>query len=471
MPAHLQPSPSELNTSEIRTNGNASFLRRDLLAGHADGATFGAMVGLGETFLPAFALAAGLGEVYAGLVASVPLLAGGVMQTVSPVAVNWLKSHRRWVILCAVAQALTFVPFVYFALTGRVSAGPVLLFASFYWGAGLAAGPAWNTWMATVVPRAVRARFFARRTRLSQAAVLAGFLTAGLTLHIAAEEQDTSLDVFAAIFLLAGACRIASACFLAIQRETISVPVVAERISPRSILRRFQQGSGAPLLLYLVVVQAAVQFSGPYFTPFMFEELHLSYGAYAILIGTSFLAKVCALPIWGHFAHRLGAHRLLWIGGLGITPISGMWLVHDSFTWLLMIQLVGGVVWAAYELAFFLLFFESIPAEERTSVLTVYNLVNTAAFVSGSAAGGVVLYWMGIGRNGYFLLFGLSMAARVVALLALRRVRPISVEAAPIGVRTVGLRPNTASIDGPILPSLPDQTAEPADEEAVLSPV
>ncbi len=34
---------------------------------------------------------------------------------------------------------------------------------------GLATGPAWNTWIGTIVPRSVRARFFSRRSRVSQA--------------------------------------------------------------------------------------------------------------------------------------------------------------------------------------------------------------------------------------------------------------------------------------------------------------
>ena len=68
------------------------------------------MVGLGETYLPAFALAVGLGELVAGLVASVPLLAGGVLQTVSPWGIRRLGSHKRWVVLCATVQSLTFLP-------------------------------------------------------------------------------------------------------------------------------------------------------------------------------------------------------------------------------------------------------------------------------------------------------------------------------------------------------------------------
>ena len=63
-------------------------LRTDLRASCGDGAAFGGMVGVGETYLPAFVLAVGLGELTAGLVGSVPLLAGGVLQMISPSAVR-----------------------------------------------------------------------------------------------------------------------------------------------------------------------------------------------------------------------------------------------------------------------------------------------------------------------------------------------------------------------------------------------
>src|SRR6185312_4097447 len=84
--------------------------RKDLRAILADGATFSVMVGIGETYLPAFALAAGLGELAAGLVATVPLLAGGLLQLVSPLAIRRLGSHRRWVVFCTLCQALSFLP-------------------------------------------------------------------------------------------------------------------------------------------------------------------------------------------------------------------------------------------------------------------------------------------------------------------------------------------------------------------------
>jgi MFS family permease len=418
------------------------------------------MVGLGETYLAAFVLAVGLGELTSGLVASVPLVAGGVMQTVSPRAIRLLGSHKRWVVGCAFLQALTFIPLVVAAWRGTISAPAVLLVAAVYWGAGLATGPAWNTWIGTIVPPTIRTRFFTVRTRASQVAVFLGFLVGGVGLQWS-DNRDRLMSVYALLFALSGLCRLVSASFLARQSEPLPLPPNMRLIPWSELLLHLGRRSGGQLLIYLVAVQASVQMAGPYFTPFMFKKLGLSYAQFVMLIAVAFLAKVIAYPYWGHYAHRVGAIRLLWIGGIGIAPLSAGWLVSGNPWWLMVIQIVGGITWAAYELAFFLLFFESIPPEERTSLLTFYNVINTLAWVGGALLGGSVLYFSGASFEGYMLIFGLSSLGRLLALVLLARITLIDVEAEEIGVRTMAVRPNTASLDAPILSSLPDQVEEP----------
>ena len=443
-------------------------LRKDLIAGHAEGAAFGGMVGLGEAYLPAFVLAVGLGEITAGLVASVPLLAGGLMQTISPVAIRRLASYKRWVLICAFVQAVSFVPMIIAAARGRVSATGILIVAAVYWASGLATGPAWNTWMGALVPRGVRARFFAHRTRASQLAVLVGFVVGGCLLQLA-DDYGAARLAFLGLFVAAGTCRLLSLALLAVQREPTLLRENMERIPTREILLRMRETGVRRLLLYLIVVQGAVQLAGPFFTPFMFEKLRLSYGGYVALIATAFMTKVAVLPALGGVAHRLGALRLLWIGGIGIAPLSAMWIFSSHFGWLLFVQAFAGVTWGAYELGFFLLFFDSIPDDERTGILTFYNLGNTAAWVLGSAIGGLLLYSLGTSRFGYLLLFGISSLGRCLALFLLKGVRRTETLPGAIGIRTVAIRPTNASIDAPILPSLPGQTCDLSKECLLLS--
>ena len=131
-------------------------LRRDLMAMLGEGAAANGMVGLGESYLAAFVLAMGMGQVAAGLVTTIPLLAGALLQLISPLAVRRLGSHRRWVVSCAMLQAASFVPLAVAALRGQMSVVVMFAIAAIYWGAGLSAAAGWNTWADTLVPAHLR---------------------------------------------------------------------------------------------------------------------------------------------------------------------------------------------------------------------------------------------------------------------------------------------------------------------------
>jgi MFS family permease len=225
----------------------------------------------------------------------------------------------------------------------------------------------------------------------------------------------------------------------------------------KRVFHHLHASSGGRLLVYLAVVQAATQLAGPFFTPFMLKKLEFTYGQLVALFSIAFVCKVVSLPVWGNVAKKIGARYLLWIGGIGIVPLSAGWVVLQHFAWLTVLQIIGGVAWAAYELAFFLLFFESIAEEERTSVLTIYNLLNTTAWVGGSLIGGTLLLSFDTSFQGYLLVFALSSVGRLAALALLARVPRLVVDSDEIGVRTVAVRPGTASLNTPVLPSLPDQ--------------
>jgi MFS family permease len=404
-----------------RRPDHPSPLRRDLRAILGEGAAASTMVGPGENYLPAFVLAMGMGQVAAGLIATVPLVVGAFLQLISPAAVRRLGSHRRWVVMCAVLQAVSLVPLSIAALAGSMNTLALFAVAAVYWGAGMGTSPSWSTWVDTLVPERIRAPYFSRRTRVGQIATLAGFVIGGVSLQVGAW-SDRRLTAFGFVFLLASVCRFVSAACLASQSEPRPLANGHRSVSMREFFGRFRHSAGGRLLFYLLAVQAAAQIAGPYFTPYMLGPMQLSYASYVTLIAVSFAAKALALPACGTFAKRFGAQKLLWLGGLGIVTVSGLWLISNSFVFLLGVQVVAGVTWAAYELAMFLLFFETIRPEERTSVLTTFNFANAVATVSGSLLGGALLAWCGKSEETYLLLFGLSSAARALSVIALARV-------------------------------------------------
>ena len=279
------------------------------------------------------------------------------------------------------------------------------------------------------------------------------------------------LHAFAVLFLGAAACRVASARLLAATSEPIPLPENYRRVPAAEVLarlvRRSQEGR---LLLYLLSVQTAVNLSAPYFTPYMLGHLHLSYVAYMVLIAASFGAKILMLPLLGALARRFGARHLLWVGGLGIIPLASLWIVSDWYPYLLSVQCVAGTAWGAYELATFLLVFETIREDERTSVLTTFNLANALAMVAGSLLGGWLLAHLGERRSAYWAIFALSSLARAATVLFLVRVPTPTLTPVPVATRTVAVRPSAGSIDRPVLPSIRKGVDEASVPEALAAP-
>jgi MFS family permease len=399
------------------------------------------MVGMGESYLPAFVLAMGMGQVAAGLITTIPLLAGAVLQLISPAAVRLLGSHRRWVVICAALQATSFLPLAVAALVGRLPVVVAFALTAVYWGAGLGTSPAWSTWVATLVPGRLRPSYFARRTRICQIATLTGFVIGGFALEWGAS-VDRRLPVFALLFISASLCRVLSTSLLARQSEPRGVPNGHRQVSLREFFGRIRHAGDGRLLVYLLSVQAAAQIAGPYFAPYMLRSINFSYVTYVSLIAVSFAAKAVALPALGTLARRFGPRRLLWLGGVGIVPLSGLWLISNSLPFLILVQFLAGVTWAAYELAMFLLFLETIPSEERTSMLTNFNFANSLATVSGSLVGGALLLGFGKQPETYLLIFGLSSVARALTLVFLWRVRNAGrAELLPAATANITLRP------------------------------
>jgi MFS family permease len=455
-----EPREGRANTSGGAGLRSAGVTRSDLRKCTIDGVVYSVMVGVGETYLAAFAISLGMSDVVAGLVASVPVAAGALLQLMVPAGVRWMGSQRRWVLLCAATQATSFIPLVVGALIGRMPVAVLFLMATLYWAAAISAGPAWNTWVGTFVPRRVRAHYFGFRWRVCNMGTVLGLSIAGLTLYLSAPGAGAP-DVtwppraFAVLFVIAAACRYSCIPFLATTSEPNPIPERARVVPPRELLGRLRHGNDGRLLLFMVCMTAGVQVAQPFLNPYLLTQVHLPDLGYPALLGAAFLGKILSPPMFGRFARRFGASRLLWLGGLGLIPLSALWIVSDSFWYLLAAQFVSGTMWAAYELATFLLLFETIHERERTSVLTTFNVCNYAAMFAGSALGGLLLRQLGEDHSAYMVLFAASLGARALTVFLLVRIVPVNLPH-PVRIATTSLavRPNEGSIDEPVLESI-----------------
>ncbi|HRO67938.1 MAG TPA: MFS transporter, partial [Pseudobdellovibrionaceae bacterium] len=195
------------------TNAGLSPVERSLRLSLADAFLYALMVGIGETYLPAFALSVGLGEVFAGILSSLPLVSGAVLQLFTPKGVERVGSHKAWVVLSVTVQALAFLPLIYYSFGHTPHFWILFLILTLYWGAGFAATPAWNYWIAHLVSEDISQKYFSRRAWVSQIGILLGLVIGGVALHNKVTLFSFS-SVFGGLFFLAFLCRMGSSLFL-----------------------------------------------------------------------------------------------------------------------------------------------------------------------------------------------------------------------------------------------------------------
>jgi MFS family permease len=407
------------------------------------------MVGFGETYLPAFALAVGLGQVTAGLTASLPLIAGGLLQLAAPRCVKFFGSYRRWVVTCASIQALSYVPLVVAAVRGEIGMWALYLVAAIYWGFGMAAGPVWNCWIDGVVPRPALAGFLAVRSRLTQIAAWLAFLVGGLVLYVF-DKSEQVLLAFAALFALAGVARLVSAGFLRAMDDASDMSAVETHTPVSQVAKRFLSPTASRFLLFMLVQQVSVHIAAPYFSPYMLAHLSLDYMQYVALVSASYLAKIAFYPLIAKIVRKVGAYRAMWVAAIGVSPMPIFWFWTPDLWSLVLSQVFAGFAWGTFELSSALLVFDRIDQKERLRILTFYNLLNAVAVVGGSLIGGAMLKYWEIGEA-YRYVFIASATARLLSIAALARVGPMTVKFRTIAMRTIGMRPGRGAMDQPIL--------------------
>lgn len=405
-------------------------LRRDLVISTLDAIAYSVMVGCAEMYLGAFVLALGLGPLVAGLTASVPLLVGAVVQLAAPLAVRHAGGKRPWVVICTIVQAASLLPLAWWGWQGRAEPWQLLAAASLYWSAGMAASPSWTAWMASLVPVRVRTAYFAQRNRLGQLAVLVTFVAGGLLLR-AEDARQSALTGFSILFLIAAAARLFStACLWACREPQRRWQERAAARGPQTVRARIaaglhdlRTGPGGPLVAFVCCLTFGLQFSGPYFTPYMLEALGFSYGQYLVVFAAGFLIKAIVLPTVGRLGSRLGSRRLLTLAALAVIPLPLLWLPSTAVPWLVAVQFVAGACWSAYELSVALLLFEAAGDRNRTGIVNVHSLGLAVATVGGATCGGLLLRSLGEGREAYAAVFVGSCLLRAATVPLLTRLR------------------------------------------------
>ncbi|MDE3243404.1 MAG: MFS transporter [Nitrospirota bacterium] len=359
-------------------------------AGLRDGAFYAAVQGGGENYLSAFALLLHATPFQIGLLSALPQLVGTWAQLFSVKVLNRVR-HRKTIILAgACSQTLFWLPLLALPLLFPAHGAWILIACAMtYFAMGHFIVPAWNSLITGLLEPNERGAYFARRAKIMAITNFSALCLAGLIL-----QSVQTLDIpwpwagFALIFLLAAAARAGSTLALThIDESTASATREAE-VHLLDFLRHERSVNFKRFLWFSGLMHVCVLIAGPYFVIYMIRDLHFTYLEYGTWLAAGVLGQFLTLKPWGLISDRYGNKKLMVVTGLAVPVLPMLYLLSTDLPFLVLVNFLGGVVWAGLALGLQNYVFDAVHAEDRAKGVAVWHTINALGWFIGAMMGG-----------------------------------------------------------------------------------
>jgi len=391
-------------------------VRNSLKYSVIDGAFYSAMVSFGESFFSAFAVFLNAATIHLGLLGSLPLALGSLLQLFSDKLIAFINSRKRLILISASFEGLMYIAIALVFFLGEFRLWYFILFVSLYKIFGMVVSPAWNSWMGDLVNPKERGTYFGKRSRVTGMTSFVSYIIAGNILQAFSGTVKNQYIGFVIIFAVALISRIISLIYLTKKYDPkYRKPTKKEHFTFFQFIKHARFRNYGLFVFYLCFINLSAFLSAPFFSAYMLYDLKFSYLQFTILNGAFLLTKFISLPIWGKVIDNYGTKKILTLAGF-LMPICPMlWLVSHSPIYLVFVQMFAGFAWGGFELSSFNFIFDTTKPKKRATCVAYYNVLNGIAIISGSLIGTFIVNHNNIFWSKYLLVFLLSGLLRYIA--------------------------------------------------------
>ena len=424
-------------------------IRKSLEASTADG-IFAAIYSnvTAGVLLTNFAMDLGASATQIGLLASIPLVANllqplGAYLSEQCSSRHWyclgvyIPSRLVWVLLLL---GLGLLHWDYIEpkmlITGTLA---IALISS---STGALGSAAWLSWMAVLVPKRLRGRYFGLR---NSAANLTNLVSVPLMGMAISQWPSGPVDGFGVLLVVAIAFGLLSLAFQNLMadinpklQQTLSEPQIglpsaeADGESAPENAAKAEKFKFWILLLYFGCWMFAFSLSAPFFNLYMLDNLNLPITLVTFYTSLMAGANLLMFMFWGRLADRIGNRTVLAIAGiiLAIAPLLWLFVGTGALSiWLglPLLHVVMGGTGAAIDLCNNNLQIGVAPLHKQS---TYFGWLAAAAGISGAlgtAIGGYCAeHWTQGGLQGVFVLSGVCRGVAIVPLAFVKEHRDLS---------------------------------------------
>jgi MFS family permease len=390
-----------------------------------DAASYSVMLGLTQNYISPLALELNATTTQIGLLSSIPSLAMAFSQLSAPYLSVRAGSRKGLILPVVFMHAIMFIPILMVPYLFHVSAVWWLIsFVTVSVVLGAISNPAWGSMMADLVPQRLRGRYFGFRGQVS------GFITQVFSYAAAGVLLLFTGNIFVGYAILFGSAtvfRLLSGAFISRQYEPHQAVSQQQGRSLLEIIKTVGSSNLGKFMMFFSLIDFCTMISGPFFTVFMFRDLHFNYMYYCIIGSASQLSTLLFLPFWGRRADKWGNLRVVRISTALIWLVPLFWVFSDNIVYLILANIISGFAWSGFSLSGVNFAYDSSAPQERTKQLAVFGAMDGLACCIGAALGGVVAPYLPV-LLGYQLrtLFVISGVLRgIVALFFLRQIKEV----------------------------------------------
>jgi MFS family permease len=388
-----------------------------------------------------------------GLLASIPMIAN-LLQPLGAYLADRSTSRRRYNLWVYSISRLLWLPLaiailVYPGQAHRqtlIFATLAVMLATHLIGA--LGSASWLAWIATLIPRQVRGRYFGFR---NSAFSFTGLVSLPLLGVIVSHWMGGSLQGFGIMLVVAVVAGLVSLTFQARmadvnpqavqfsepEREHTILPDLSLTQEPELKSQLIASVAELPepaqppssdqmrfllFLLYFGLWAFGINLSNPFFNLYLLDDLALDLNWVTVYNSLGAAANLLMMLRWGRLADRIGNRSILLLDGILVAIVPLLWLGTSTspvslWLWFPLLHLLGGGTGAAIDLCINNLQFAIVPIQNQTKYFALTAAVGGVAGALGSLAGG----WLAQSASTGHIpgLFALSSILRLVALLPL----------------------------------------------------
>ncbi|NLM77981.1 MAG: MFS transporter [Ruminococcaceae bacterium] len=394
----------------------------------------------GGAFLIGYALVLGADDFEIGLLSSLPLLAN-LIQIIGSLIIAKAGSRKKVCALYLFLHRMTWtcialLPLIVFH--DRLADARIWIFLFLLTAASVCAsitGIAWTAWIADLIPKGVRGRFFSRRNMFAQvvgmiAAVGAGqFIDIWQSRHTTARMQSNGFMILFTIGIVFG---LASIILIRKMHEPAIAPS-QDTAFFKQLREPFQDKNFRIFIIFSMAWGFSTGIVGPFFSVYMINTLQIPFSMITLFGVAAGLASIAGFKLWGAMIDKVGARPLALLCGIGGSFVPFFWIfaTPDQYLMIWISNIVSGLFFAGIGLASTGLMMNLAPERNNAVYFAVFaavtGLSGALAPVAGGALGdffrGRTLYEGFVIFSDIRLLFLASTLMRLLSLLIIRFIK------------------------------------------------